>query len=240
MRAYTLVHIGPRPRPPRTPTAQDYGDSPRPSTATSPHDPITPTHAHSSAEDHSPAQGQWWQRWTHNQLWELGKWARAEPSVEGLVHRPCKGSLENCRGAGCHRPHGKPCCLMSSTPRESTPAASPRPRTTRMSSSACRRPYRRHNEKADACGTSAQAQPCTHTPLRHPASVDAPTPAAPTAPREPRAPHSTTRLTPGQQRHHLTPLPSQPRPKTPRRAPSRRNQANWKPMDANTHANRHC
>ena len=42
------------------------------------------THAHSSAEDRGPAQGQWWQRWTHTQLWELRKWVRTEHSLEGL------------------------------------------------------------------------------------------------------------------------------------------------------------
>ena len=46
----------------------------------------------------------WWRRlacagtWvTQTQLWELRKWARAEPSLEGLVHRPRKGSAENPR-----------------------------------------------------------------------------------------------------------------------------------------------
>ena len=97
MRAYPRVHIRPRPRSPRTPTAQDYEDSPRPSTATSPHDPITPLHAHSCAQGHGPAQERWWQHWTQTQLWELRKWARAEPSLENLVHRPSKGSAENCR-----------------------------------------------------------------------------------------------------------------------------------------------
>ena len=97
VRAYPRVHICPRPHSPRTPTAQDYKESPRPATATSPHNPITPTHAHSSAQDRGPAQGQWWRRWTHTQLWELRKWAEAEPSLEGLVHRPRKGSTENCR-----------------------------------------------------------------------------------------------------------------------------------------------
>ena len=113
VRAYPRVHIRPRPRFPRTPTAQVYEEYPRPTTASSPRDPITPTHAHSSAQGHGPAQGQWWRRWTHTQLWELQKWARAEPSLEGLVHRPRKGSAENGhlrrRGeSGCHRPHGKP------------------------------------------------------------------------------------------------------------------------------------
>ena len=57
---------------------------PQPATGTSPHDAITATHAHSSAQ-------------THTQVWELRKWARAEPLLEGLVHRPRKGSTENCR-----------------------------------------------------------------------------------------------------------------------------------------------
>ena len=102
VRAYPRVHIRPRPHSPRTPTAQDYEESPRPATATSPHDPIPPTHAHSSAQDRGPAQGQWWRRWTHTQLWELQKLARAEPFLEGLVHRPRKGPVENC----CLQPVG--------------------------------------------------------------------------------------------------------------------------------------
>ena len=97
VRAHPRVHIRARPHSPRTPTEQDYEESPRPATATGPHDPVTPTHAHSSAQDRRPAQEQWWQRWTHTQLWELRKWARGEPSLEGLVHRPRKGSVENCR-----------------------------------------------------------------------------------------------------------------------------------------------
>ena len=97
VRAHPRVHIRVRPHSPRTPGEQDYEESPRPATATGPHDPVTPTHAHSSAQDCRPAQEQWWQRWTHTQLWELRKWARGEPSLEGLVHRPRKGSVENCR-----------------------------------------------------------------------------------------------------------------------------------------------
>ena len=97
VRAHQRVHIRSRPDSPRTPTVQDYEESPRPATATSPHNPVTPTHAHSSAQDRSPAQKQWWQRWTHTQLWKMRKWARAEPSLEGLVYRPHKGSVENCR-----------------------------------------------------------------------------------------------------------------------------------------------
>ena len=100
------------------------------------------------------------------------------------------------RRGGCRRPHEKPCWPMRSTPWESNPATSPRPRTTRMSSGACRRPSRRHSETASACGTSPKAQPRTHTHPHHPTSVGAPTPAAPTAPEEPCAPHNTTRLTP--------------------------------------------
>ena len=85
---------------------------------------------------------------------------------------------------------------MRSTTWDSTPAASPRPRTTRMSSGACGRPSRKHSETASTCGTSPKAQPRTHTPPHHRTSVGAPTPAAPTAPQEPCAPHSTTHLTP--------------------------------------------
>ena len=97
VRTHPRVHIRSRPHSRRTPTIQDYEKSPGPATATGPHDPVTPTHAHSSAQDRGPAQGQWWQRWTHTQLWELRKRARGEPSLEGLVHRPRKGSVENCR-----------------------------------------------------------------------------------------------------------------------------------------------
>ena len=86
MRAYPRVHIRLRPHSPRTPTAQDYEESPRPATANSPYDDITPTHSHSSA------QGQWWRRWTHTQLRE---WAPGEPSLEGLIQRPGRGSAEN-------------------------------------------------------------------------------------------------------------------------------------------------
>ena len=97
VRAHPRVHIRARPHSPRTPTEKDYEESPRPATATGPRDPVAPTHAHSSAQDRRPAQGHWWQRWTHTQLWELRKGARGEPSLEGLVHRPRKGSVENCR-----------------------------------------------------------------------------------------------------------------------------------------------
>ena len=97
MHTYPRVHIRPRRRSPRTPRAQDYEECHRPVTATSPDDRITATHAHSSAQGHGPAQGQWWRRWTHMQLWELRKWTRAEPSLEDLVHRPRKGSAENRR-----------------------------------------------------------------------------------------------------------------------------------------------
>ena len=85
---------------------------------------------------------------------------------------------------------------MRSIPRESTPATSPHPRTTRMSSNAWVKPSRRPEEKEGASVTSRQAQPHAHTPPRHPTSVHARTPAAPTAPREPRVRHSTTRPNP--------------------------------------------
>ena len=65
VRAHPGVHIRLRPHSLRTPTVQDYEEFPGPATATCPEDPVTPTHAHSSAQDRGPAQGQWWQRWTH-------------------------------------------------------------------------------------------------------------------------------------------------------------------------------
>ena len=97
--AYPRVRVHSRPRSPRSPTAEDYEDAPEPTTATSPGDPTTHTHAqaHTSAQGHGPTHGQWWQRWTHTQLWEVRKRAWAEPSLKGLVRRPRRGSAENCR-----------------------------------------------------------------------------------------------------------------------------------------------
>ena len=100
------------------------------------------------------------------------------------------------RGSGCYRPHGKPCWPMRSIPGDSVPANSPHPKTTRMSSDACRRPSKRREWKPGGCGTSPPVQPHAHTPPCHPASVEAQTLAAAIAPRGPRAPHSMTRLTP--------------------------------------------
>ena len=71
VRAQPQVHIRSRPHSPRAPTVQDYDEFPGPATATGPQDPVTPTHTHSSAQDRGHAQGQWWQRWTRTQLWEL-------------------------------------------------------------------------------------------------------------------------------------------------------------------------
>ena len=122
----------------------------------------------------------------------------APQGVGGELPPPAGG------GGGCRRLHGKPCWPMRSTPWESTPATSTRPRTTRMSSGACGRPSWRRSETASACGTSPKAQPRTNTPPHHPTSVGAPTSATPTAPQEPCAPHNTTRL---------TPRPAAPRPK---------------------------
>ena len=92
------VCVGPRPAgSPRTPTAQDYEDCPRPTGAASPHDSTARTHAHAHAhaQGDGPACGLWWQRWTHTQLWELWKWAQAETSLRGLVRRPCRETTEN-------------------------------------------------------------------------------------------------------------------------------------------------
>ena len=100
---------------------------------------------------------------------------------------------------------------MPSIPRESAPTTSPHSKTTRMSSDACLRTSRRRGEKEGACGTSTQARPHAHTPLRHAASFNARTPAAPAPPRpavarEPGVPHNMTRLGP-------RPAAPQPNPK---------------------------
>ena len=64
---------------PRTRTAQDYENFPRPTAAASPHYFTTRTHTHAHADAHAHAQGHrpasapWWQRWTHKQLWEVRK-----------------------------------------------------------------------------------------------------------------------------------------------------------------------
>ena len=62
MSAYPRVCVRSRPRSPSTPTAQDYEDSPGPTTATSAYHPTTHTHAHTntSAQGHGPALGPWW------------------------------------------------------------------------------------------------------------------------------------------------------------------------------------
>ena len=193
VRTYKRVRVHPRARSPYSPTAQDDEDSPGPTTATSCYDPTRHTHAHTSAKGHSPADGQWWQRWTHPQLWVLRKWARAEPSLEGLVCRPRRGSGENCR----LQPAGwMPQAAWEAIPKESTRTTSPHPRTIRMSSNACQKPSRRRGGKRGACGPSPQAQPCAYTPPPQPTSVDAQATAAPATPREPRAPKKMTRLTP--------------------------------------------
>ena len=80
----------------------------------------------------------------------------------------CRTAASSRRGGGCRRPHWKPCWPMRSSPWEFTPATSPRPRTTCMSSGSCGRPSRRHSETASPCGTSPKAQPRTHTHPRHP------------------------------------------------------------------------
>ena len=96
VRTYPRVRVRPRPRSPCIPTAQDYEDSPGPTTATSPHHPTITTQAHTSAQGHNMCHGQWWQRWTHTQLSELRKRARAEPSLEGLVRGPVEFTFCSC------------------------------------------------------------------------------------------------------------------------------------------------
>ena len=63
---------------------------------------MTPPHAPTPTltltplpKGHGPADGPWWQRWTHEQLWEQGKWAQREPSINGLVRQPCGESADD-------------------------------------------------------------------------------------------------------------------------------------------------
>ena len=86
---------------PRIPTAQDYEETypPGPTATSRPHHPITHTHActrtHAHTQGHGPVTGPWWQCWTHRQLWELPKLARAEPSLDGLVRQLRRDSTES-------------------------------------------------------------------------------------------------------------------------------------------------
>ena len=138
-------------------------------------------------------------------------WRAWSTGPAGDRQRPAASSQ---RGCGCHRPHGKPCWPMRSIPRESTPRTYPHPRTTRITSNACRGHSRRRGEKEGACGTSPQAKHHADTPPRHPTSANVQTPAAPAAPQGPRAPHNMTRRTP----RPAAPPPN-PRGYTPGAAP---------------------
>ena len=219
MRPYPRVHIRPPSRSPRTPTAQDYEDSPGPPTATSPHDPITPSHAHSSAPGHGPALGQWWQRWTHTQLWELRKWARAEPLLEGLVHRPRKGSVENCRlqPAGVWMPEAAWEAMLANAlhPQGGHPRNHPAPqdhpnvlKRLRETLQETRREGRR------LWNITPSPTPRAHTPSpRHKRRrTDTGNPRS--TPGALRATQHDAPDPPCQRRHHLTPLPSQPPPRS--------------------------
>ena len=200
VRAHRRVHISVRPQSPRTPTEQDYEESPRPATATGPHDPVTPTHAHSSAQDCRPAQEQWWQRWTHTQLWELRKGARGEPSLEGLVHWPRKGSVENCRlqpAAGWMPQAAWEAMLADALhPLGVQPRNLPAPQDHPYVLRRLRETLQETQRDGIRLSDTPKAQPRTHTPPHHPTSVGAPTLATPTAPQVPCATHNTTRLTP--------------------------------------------
>ena len=151
----------PGPPPPPVPTTPSHPPTPTPppKTAAPPRDSgggTGPTRSSGSCES-GPGQSPPSRAWSTGPA--RGLWRTAASSR---------------RGGGCRRPHGKPCWPMRSTPWESTPATSPHPRTTRMSSGACGRPSRRRSETASACGTSPKAQPRTHTHPRHPTSVGAP------------------------------------------------------------------
>ena len=241
VRAHPRVHIRLHPHSPRTPTEQDYEESPgrrpprprhthprpllcprpqaRPGTVVAALDP----HAALGAAEVGPGGS------PPSRAWSIGP-------ARGRWRTAASGR----RGGGCRRPHGKPCWPMRSTPWESSPATSPRPRTTRTSSGACGRPSRKRGETASACGTSPKAKPRTHTPPHHPTSVGAPTPATPTTLQEPCAPHNTTRLTPRPAAPPSNPV-IQHTTTTGRHARPlpRSHQTNRTPNEANAHDNEH-
>ena len=200
MRAHPRVHIRARPHSPRTPrnrTTRNPPGPPPPPVPTTPSHPTTPTPPPKTAGPPRDSGGSAGPTRSSGSC-ESGP-GESPPSRAWSIG-PARGRWRTAasgrRGGGCRRPHGKPCWPTRSNPWESTPATSPRPRTTRMSLGACGRPSRRHSETASACGTSPKAQPRTNTPPHHPTSVGAPTPAAPTAAQEACARHNTMRLTP--------------------------------------------
>ena len=218
VRAHPRVHIRARPHSTRTPTEPDYEESPRPATATGPHDPVIPTHAHSSAQDRRPAQEQRWQRWTHTQLWELRKWVRGEPSLEGLVHRLARDRWRTAasgqRGGGCRRPHGKPCWPMRSTPWESNPATSPRPRNHPYVPRRLRQTLQETQRDGIRLWDITQSPaPHKHTPSPPHKRRRTDTGETHSTPGALRATQHDAPDPPDQRRRHLTPLPSKPPPR---------------------------
>ena len=240
--AYSRVRVRSRPRSPRTHTAQDYEHSPGPTSANSPHDPTTHTHAHghTSAQGQGPSRRQWWQRWTHTQLWELQKWARTEPSLEGLVRWPCRGSAENCRlqPAEDRMPQAASEAMLADAlhTQRVHPRQLPAPQDQRYVLSRLRKTLQaKPREGRRMWDILSSPPPHMVPPPGHPASVDARTVAAlapprPAAQREPLAPHNRTRLRPRptapppnptegttNQRYAHLPRPSQTKPEAPAR-----------------------
>ena len=135
------------------------------------------------------------------QLWELRKWARGEPSLEGLVHRPRKGSVENCRlrPAGGWMLQAAWEAMLTNVlhplgvhPRK-LPAPQDHPHVLRRLRETL---WETQRDGIHLWDITQSPAPHTHTPSL-PTSVSAPTPAAPTAPQEPCAPHNNGRRTPG-------------------------------------------
>ena len=81
----------------------------------------------------------------------------------------------NCRlrpaGGWSRRPHGKPCWPMRSTPWESTPATSPRPRTTRTSQAPAGDPPGSTARRHPPVGHHPKPSPARTHPLTHQASA---------------------------------------------------------------------
>ena len=244
VRAHPRVHIRSRPHSPRTPTAQDYEESPGLATATSPHDPVTPTHAHSSAQDRGPAQGQWWQRWTHTQLWELRKRVRAEPSLEGLVHRPRKGSVENCR----LQPVGgwMPQAAWEAMLADVLHPLGVQPRNL-LASQDHRYVLRRLRETLQETqrdgirlwDITQSPTPRTHTPSPPHKRQRTDTGGTHKTPGALRATEHDTPDPPASRRRHLTLLPRKPRPRGATPGPAQKSRSKLEAEDANAHDNGH-
>ena len=229
------------PATPRHGTTRTPPGPPPPAIPTTPPHPPTPTAPFNAGD---PSQGEWWQRWTQTQLWELRKWAPAERSLEELVHRPRKGVGGELppQGGGGLDATGR---MGSHADRCPPPQESPSPHPSRAPGP----PVCAQGPAGDPPGDAERRQvPVGHHPKPNPAYTHLlATPQASTHRHQqhrehPAATRATEQETPDSPASGATNEPRYPgshRRRTPHRTPSRRNQAKRTPMHANAHANRH-